>query len=313
MKKIIHMNIRRRGLTIVSVFLVVMSMGVLLPSASETRSEWSIETVDYIGFVGKYTSLALDSSGYPHISYYDDTMGDLKYAYQDAGGWHISTVDSTGSVGGYTSIALDNDYPRISYYDGSNGDLKYAWIEQPTVDYVSITLADGTEINNQALAPKFSLECYAAAFNATYGHLGFIDCSWNRVNSGGSNASLNATTGSRVKLYTGWYDGTVTLSIDDGSGHSDSVVFTIDQSAFSMVINRGWNLIGWLQGYATDAETLGQYIPGCTVVCKFDSNSQSYSTHVVGIPYNEFIITGGMGVFIYTTEASIWDGTDGTI
>ncbi len=38
---------------------------------------WQIENVDLIGAVGSYNSLALDSSDYPHISYY---CGSLKYA-----------------------------------------------------------------------------------------------------------------------------------------------------------------------------------------------------------------------------------------
>jgi hypothetical protein len=40
-------------------------------------SSWHIETVDSEGGVGEYTSLALDGSGYPHISYYGS--GGLKY------------------------------------------------------------------------------------------------------------------------------------------------------------------------------------------------------------------------------------------
>jgi hypothetical protein len=40
----------------------------------------------------------------------------------------------------------------------------------------------------------------------------------------------------------------------------------------------------------------------------FDAVVGSYVTHVVGIPYNDFSITSGMGVFIYTTSGSYWTG-----
>jgi len=89
---------------------------------------WHITTVDSDGIVGGYTSLELDASGYPHISYYDETNGDLRYAWKDGAGWHITTVDSAGIVGRYTSLELDaSGYPHISYEDRTNGDLKYAW------------------------------------------------------------------------------------------------------------------------------------------------------------------------------------------
>ena len=60
------------------VFLVaVMALVVVTPARADT---WRIQTVDSAGWVGWYTSLALDDSGYPHISYYDNTNADVKYA-----------------------------------------------------------------------------------------------------------------------------------------------------------------------------------------------------------------------------------------
>jgi len=91
---------------------------------------WQIETVDSSGEVGWYTSLALDANDHPHISYYDWTNEDLKYAHFDGTSWLTETVDSAGSVGGSTSLALDaSDHPHISYFDYDNFDLKYAHLD----------------------------------------------------------------------------------------------------------------------------------------------------------------------------------------
>ena len=84
--------------------------------------------MDSEGYVGEHTSLALDSNGYPHISYCDWTNMDLKYAYWDGADWQIQTVDSEGWVGGHTSLALDsNGYSHISYFDDTNTALKYTY------------------------------------------------------------------------------------------------------------------------------------------------------------------------------------------
>ena len=75
-----------------------------------------------------HTSLAVDSSNYPHISYNYSHAGNdemLKYAFfDDHAEWNIEIVDGTNQVQSYNSLALDsNDNPHISYHTNC---LKYA-------------------------------------------------------------------------------------------------------------------------------------------------------------------------------------------
>ena len=99
------------------------------PTATPTNTGGAIPSgiIDSTGDVGEHTSIAIDSYGYMHISYYDSTSADLKYATDKSGSWVVTTLDSAGAVGKYTSIAIDsNDKVYISYYDQSYGDLKFA-------------------------------------------------------------------------------------------------------------------------------------------------------------------------------------------
>jgi len=89
---------------------------------------WHRETVDSAGNIGMFTSLEIDSDNNPHVSYYDCSARNLKYAYYDGSKWSNETVDSSGDVGtAGTSLALNSTGgPHIVYFDEPNDDLKYA-------------------------------------------------------------------------------------------------------------------------------------------------------------------------------------------
>ena len=105
---------------------VLLCLILILP-ASSSLLDWEIQIIDSAGEVGWYTSIALDSSGFPHISYFDYTNKNLKYTKWTGSSWDIQIVDSEGDVGSYTSLKMDSSgFPHISYYDATNTGLKYA-------------------------------------------------------------------------------------------------------------------------------------------------------------------------------------------
>ncbi|MBN1147744.1 MAG: hypothetical protein JXA78_10855 [Anaerolineales bacterium] len=95
------------------------------------NATWDITTVDSYYEVGEFVSMELDSNDDAHISYYDATHRDLRYALWKpaASEWFTDTLDhESEDIGLYTSLALDGaDNPHISYYDVTNGDLKYIY------------------------------------------------------------------------------------------------------------------------------------------------------------------------------------------
>jgi hypothetical protein len=108
------------------------------------------------GGVGMYTSIAVDSDDYPHISYYDSDNRDLKYARWDGVSWDIEHVDTNDNVGKYSSLALDgDDDPHIAYYHDTQDSLRYA--NKTSGDWDTDTVDVGSDEESVYPGPYSSL------------------------------------------------------------------------------------------------------------------------------------------------------------
>jgi hypothetical protein len=130
---------------------------------------------------GLFTSLAVDSQGQPHISFYDSTNGALKYTWFDFNNqlWNDQFVDfgPAGPVGMYTSLALDpqTGFPRISYYDQTRHQLLLAaWVGTRWVLQVADSGAGDDVGQFLSLTLDSSGRPVIAYFDATKGSLKLV-------------------------------------------------------------------------------------------------------------------------------------------
>jgi hypothetical protein len=95
---------------------------------------WKIETIDYDADVGRFTSIALDGDGNPHISFIDCSNRLIKYTRWTGSSWDTKTIgpvnrqtENINDYGSGTSLALDsNDFAHIVYVEGIYHSLRYA-------------------------------------------------------------------------------------------------------------------------------------------------------------------------------------------
>ncbi len=110
---------------------------------------WSFATVDTASVRGWDSSIAVDRNNKIHISYYDATNKELKYATDASGSWVITTVDNVNEVGEYTAIGVDsNNKVHIAYFDYTDENLKYA--TNASGDWVAIPIDEGGWVGEYA-------------------------------------------------------------------------------------------------------------------------------------------------------------------
>jgi len=124
-------------LTLLIAVLLVMALAPQVSSESLPHygdpSEWVLQKVDSSCNVSGFPEIKIDSSGNPHIVYYDATNENVKYAHWNGSAWETQQVAKslpfeTQFFTYYTQTSMDldsSDSPHVAYFDGA-GSLKYA-------------------------------------------------------------------------------------------------------------------------------------------------------------------------------------------
>ncbi|MFA6296837.1 MAG: hypothetical protein WC663_05765 [Patescibacteria group bacterium] len=99
-------------------------VGLFLFGQNVLAADWQSQELE--ASAGSVNALAIDQNNKVHISYFDNTNSDLKYATNSSGTWMAEIVDNSVNVGN-SSLGIDvNGKVYIVYEDRTNDWLKYA-------------------------------------------------------------------------------------------------------------------------------------------------------------------------------------------
>lgn len=221
------------------------------------------DTVDPLsggGDLGLYTSIALDASRNPRISYYDSgdpewPARDLKYAAWNGVGWSITTVDGiagpngseNADIGEYTSLKLDGaGNPRIAYYDATNTNLKYAYYQNSQWVCQAV---DGTTGPNDRVGKYSSLALAPTTF---FPRIAYYD----ETNTRLKYAQWNGTSWQRVVVDSDANVGAFASLALDTSGNPRIAYYDTTNTSLKYASRSGTT---WTSETVDDAGDVGQY------------------------------------------------------
>lgn len=103
---------------IIAILCGVWGLFPMLDFVSAEPNRWFYEDADTFMYNGQDNSMALDSNGYPHMTYYNpfSSFDELIYVFWNGTGWTREVAVSDGDVGHYSSLVLDeNDQPHVAH------------------------------------------------------------------------------------------------------------------------------------------------------------------------------------------------------
>jgi hypothetical protein len=133
------------------------------------------DLVDSNKGTGIYSSIALDPSGNPNVSYLDSASGKLKFAHYNGSSWSVSVVDDFGQpgdeYGASTSLRYDaQGRAHIAYFDPIHDDLKYAVLTGTTWKIITVDSA-GDVGRRASMALDAQGKAHISYFDTTNGDI----------------------------------------------------------------------------------------------------------------------------------------------